>query len=113
MPADLPKRLGPTTLPTSPAAQFGGYTVPANRIFIARSIHACAIAAGVKTFTFSVGTDATGTRYEDACPVERGSPYAPGEFLVLIEGEFFQAFAAEASTINLIISGVETDEPAP
>jgi hypothetical protein len=104
--ADLAKRLvGPATLTNAAADQ---YTVPASTVTIVRHIRAHNRTSGPVDFTLSFGADGTGTRLWDAVTIPAKGSIDWSGFEVLAAAEKIQAFASANSSINLVVSGVET-----
>lgn len=103
--ADLAKRLaGPTQLTASAATV---YTTPGSTTTIVRNIHVVNVDTVPRTFTLSVGADASGTRLYSAFMLSPGQTMVWTGFLVLAAAEVLQAYASAATAVNLTISGVE------
>ena len=60
-----------------------------------------------RTVTFSVGTDAAGTRTHDARSIPAGGEVDWYPILPLTNGEIIQAFADVASKVTLTINGLD------
>ena len=111
---NLSRRLyGPAT-PTGTGSPIGPetiYTVPVGK----RATITMLLAANVddssplttKTFTLSIGSDATDTRIFNNSEVDPGTPVVLGLDLTLEEGEFIQALPAPG--VALTLSGREFD----
>lgn len=104
--ADTLKRLsGPTVLTTSAVTQ---YTVPADTTTTVRDISVCNEGAALATFTLSLGTDGAGTRLYYQFPLDASSTLLITRQLVLNAGDIIQALSDTATSITLVMSGVET-----
>ncbi len=89
------------------------YTCPAATTAVIRHIHVSNPSGSPVPFTFSIGTSAAGTRLWDAEPMD---PLDVEDHLVehiLTAGEFIQAFAGSAATLNLTVDGYELTGSAP
>lgn len=106
MATDTAKRLyGPVLLGTTAV---NIYMAPALTKAILRSIHVCNSSTTlVKSFTMSIGADATGTRIFALVSIQPQGTFDWSGFIVLEPGEALQAYASAATDVSLTISGVE------
>lgn len=104
--ADTLKRFaGPLQLTTSSATI---YTVPAATTSVIRSIHISRGPSGSSTgFTLSIGADAAATRLWDAYAILSGDYFSWTGNIVLNAAETLRAFASAATTLTIVVNGVE------
>jgi hypothetical protein len=98
------KRLaGPAQLSASAATK---YTAPAAGAIVryVRFYNADTVA---RTITFSVGTDAAGTRLLDARTIAAGGEFDWYPIIPMTNAEIIQAFADSANKVTLTISGID------
>lgn len=103
--ADTAKRLaGPAQLTNAAATK---YTTPAATTTIIRSIHVYNAGTVNRTFSFSIGTDAAGTRVWDAFTIAPKQSLDWSGFMVLAATEIVQAFASANTDLTFTMSGIE------
>lgn len=103
--ADLANRLvGPVQL-TAAAATY--YTGPGATVTIIRHILFCNTNILARTVNLSIGADASGTRLFSDFSIAGNDVQDWSGFLVIEAGEILQAFASVATSVNLVVSGVE------
>lgn len=104
--ADVLKRLvGPTALAVAAATV---YTAPGSATSVLRNIHVTNETAASATFTISIGADAAGKRIFYQQVVNPGDSWDWTGNIVLAATETLQAYASVATTLTLVISGVES-----
>lgn len=100
--ARTPTRLaGPALLTNSAATK---YTAPAGGALI-RSIHVSNPTASAVDFTFSIGTDAAGTRIYDGYAIPADTPKTFWCYYALTNGEIVEAFAGTNNVATLTLGG--------
>lgn len=106
MATDILKRLsGPTALTGSAVTQ---YTAPAATTTTIKSIHVANETGSAATLNISVGTDAANKRFAFGFSIPANSNYDWEGTLVLAAAEVIQAYSGTASSLTMIMSGVET-----
>lgn len=104
--ADTSKRLaGPLQLASSATTI---YTVPGATTAVIRMIHLSNPTATDKTVTISIGADAAGTRIFDAFTIPALSVFGYPCNFVMDAAEVLQAFCSSATSVVIVVSGVET-----
>lgn len=101
---DTSKRIGPTLLIGSAATL---YTVPASTKFLMRSMHIANVTGSDRTFTLSIGTDATGTRLYGSQKIYANSVIDWSGFMPLDAAEIIQGLADATNAVVVTIGGVE------
>lgn len=98
------KRLaGPAQVSNSAATK---YTAPAAGAII-RHVRISNPSASAVDFTFSVGTDAAGTRLYDGFPIPADSVVDWYPILPLTNAEIIQAFGGTNNILTLTINGID------
>lgn len=104
--ADTSKRLaGPLQLASSAATV---YTVPGATTTVIRMIHLSNPTAGSLDVTISIGADAAATRIFDGYPLPPDSVFGYPCNFVMTAAEILQAFCSSATSVVIVVSGIET-----
>jgi hypothetical protein len=104
--ADTLKRLaGPVALA---AAAGTVYTVPALTGTVLRGLRVVNETGSAATFTLSIGTDGAGKRVWYSQQVAPGDGYDWTGNIPMVAAEIVQAYASAATTLTVVLSGVET-----
>lgn len=104
--ADTTKRLvGPKQLANSATTE---YTVPGATSAVIRMIHLSNPTSGALTVTISIGADAASTRIFDAYTIPALSVFGYPCNFAMATTEIIQASCSAATSVVIVISGIET-----
>lgn len=89
------------------------YTCPASTLAVVRHVHVSNPSASTVDFTFSIGTNAAGTRLWDGFPIPVDDVLDHYQDFSLAPGEFLQAVAGVGAILNLTVDGYEVGATPP